>query len=279
MISKPKFYFFFICIFFCAFESRSDSNIYYNLIDSADNYIKKELWQNAESTLISALREEPANFNNAMVFSNLGIVRTNLGRYDEALEAFGLGLNISPGSTVLLNNRAKTLMITEDFLGALEDLNQSLKIDSIQEWPLSMKGMILINSNNLNDAEVTLKSLIRNFPENARAYFGLGLIEEKNGNFKEAVRYYEKSLSIEEDEDIYPFLILLMVQDNLYSEAAEIIRKCIGNYPENPIFYLLRGYLSRLNYRYDEAEADRQLAISKGADPQLVDNYLPKGRR
>lgn len=264
---------------FCALESRSDSNIYYNLIDSADNYIKKELWQNAESTLISVLREEPANFNNAMVFSNLGIVRTNLGRYDEALEAFGLGLNISPGSTVLLNNRAKTLMITEDFLGALEDLNQSLKIDSIQEWPLSMKGMILINSNNLNDAEVTLKSLIRNFPENARAYFGLGLIEEKNGNFKEAVKYYEKSLSIEEDEDIYPFLILLMVQDNLYSEAAEIIRKCIGNYPENPIFYILRGYLSRLNYRYDEAEADRQLAISKGADPQLVENYLPKGRR
>ena len=52
---------------------------YLALVDSADNYIKRERWTDAEQTLLSALRLEPGNFTNSLLLSNLGVVRTNLG--------------------------------------------------------------------------------------------------------------------------------------------------------------------------------------------------------
>ena len=60
-----------------------------------------------------------------------------------------------------------------------------------------------------------------------------------------------------------------------YSDASADIREGIDRYPENPFFYIWRGYLHRLNYRQDEAEADKKIAIAKGADPQFVKFYIP----
>ncbi len=42
------------------------------------------------------------------------------------------------------------------------------------------------------------------------------------------------------------------------------------------MFYLFRGYLHKLNYRNEEAAADKKIALDKGLDPQIVEQYLPR---
>ncbi|MDE6577467.1 MAG: tetratricopeptide repeat protein [Muribaculaceae bacterium] len=256
----------------CAYPSSPD---YIALADSADFYIKREKWAKAEETIIRALRLEPGNFSNSQLFSNLGIVQSNQGRHQEALESFRLGLSIAPRSTTLRNNRARTRMLLSDYVGALEDLNESLKTDSIQEWPLQMRGLIFLQNDNLEAAEKDFLFLIANFPKNEVAMTGLGRIAEKKNRNDDALRYYDEALLISDDAETRSLRILLKIKLEKYSEASADIRKSLEKYPREPIFYVLRGYLHRLNYRNEEADADKKIALEKGADPIIVEQFLP----
>lgn len=255
--------------------SDSSSSQYIVLADSADIYIKREKWNQAERVIIKALRLEPANFSNSLLLSNLGVVQTHQGRYEEALESFRLGLSLSPNSSTLRNNRARTRIITNDIPGALEDLDQSLNNDSLQEWPLQMRGLLRISTSDLDGARHDFLLLSREYPDNELAMSGLGRIAEKEGKPEEALRYYDEALTIKEDPEIHSARILLKIGMERFSDASSEIRKCIEKYPEDPYFYLLRGYLHRLNYRIEEAKADKKIALEKGADPQTVEHFLP----
>lgn len=273
-----RIFFFYACLFL-HFSIHGESLRYIELVDSADYYINREMWEEAEKTIISALRQEPANFSNHLLFSNLGVVRTNLGKDSEALEAFGLGLSLAPNSTVLLNNRSRTYITIGKNKEALEDLNKSLSLDSIQEWPLQMRGLMLLGEGKNEDAKENFLFLHKHFPKNEISYLGLGEISESEGKDDIALNYYKEGLNINENEELYSAYILLKIKQENYSEASEKIRECISKFPQNPIFYVLRGYLHKLNYRYEEAEADKKIAISKGASEELINRYLNLPRR
>lgn len=255
---------------------------YIELADSADNLIKEEKWSVAEECIKSALRLEPANFSNALLLSNLGIVQTNQGKMEEALESFRLGLSISPRSSVIRTNRARTLIHQRRYEEALDDLNATLEIDSIQEWPLQMRGLLLIDSKP-ETARHDFLLLGRKFPQNPIAMTGLAALAERKGDFKEAIKYYTEALYLEESPDTRFSRILARINSDNYTTASEEISEAIARYPDNGDFYLLRGLLNRLQYRYKEAADDKKKALDKGCDRQLADHLLPsesvKGNR
>lgn len=248
---------------------------YEALADSADNYIKRERWNEAESAILSALRLEPANFSNSLLLSNLGVVRTNQGRYEEALEAFDLGISIAPGSSILRTNRARTCLYMSKYEDALNDLNESLKIDSLQEWPLSMRGLLLLEKNDLDGARKDFMQLAKLYPDNDASMTGMAYIAEREGKKEEALRYFNEALKICDAPETHYSSVLLKIDMNKYSEASEELRECIDRYPEDPLFYLYRGYLHRPNYRNEEAKADKKIALDKGIDPQIVEKFIP----
>lgn len=249
---------------------------YLALVDSADNFIRHQRWMEAESTIISALRLEPANYTNSMLFSNLGVVRTEQGKYKDAVEAFNLGLSIAPESKSILNNRARTFMLMNDYDGALTDIDESLRLDSIQEWPLQMRGLIRISRNDTIGAKHDLLLLAKNFYKNDKAFSGLARVAEMEGNNEDAIKYYDEAITINDDPDIRSARILLKIKMEKYSEASKDIRESLEKHPQYPLFFVWRGYLHRLNYRYEEADADKKSAISKGVDPEFVEQFIPK---
>lgn len=248
---------------------------YIALADSADNYMSRELWSDAENSILSALRLEPANFSNSLLLSNLGVARTHLGRYDDALEAYGLGLSIAPKSSVIYTNRARTLLQMGRYSEALTDLDTTLAIDSVQAWPLRMRGLLLLAADDTEGARKDFMTLSRHHPSDAGAMNGLAKIAEKENNYLNALKYYDESLKIEEDPDTRFSIILTKINLEKYSEAGEDIRTAMDKYPQNPDFFLLRGYLHKLNFRNQEADLDKKMALSKGADPKLVEQLLP----
>ncbi len=248
---------------------------YLALVDSADMYMKRERWEAAEQTIVKALRLEPANFTNSLLLSNLGVAQTNQGHYEEALESFRLGLTLSPRSSTLYNNRARTLLYLKRNKEALEDIEESLSMDSIQEWPLQMKGLILLGENRLDEAQSTLNLLCRHYPYNDVGMSALGRISELEGDKEAALKYYDEALRLSDEPETRSWRILLKISMEKYSEASSDIRESIEKYPENPYFYIWRGYLHRLNYRREEALADKKIALSKGADKQFIEQFIP----
>lgn len=258
--------------------AQTGSQRYLELADSADNYIKRERWGDAERILLTALRLEPGNFHNSLLLSNLGVVRTNLGRYEQALEDFGLGLSIAPKSTVLRNNRSRTLLYAGRYDEALADLDSTLELDSVQEWPLQMRGMLRLTKGDTEGAKHDFTLLAAKFHKNSAAMAGLGHVAEAEGRDGDAIRYYDEAIAMNPDPETWFARIMLKIKMDKYSDAAEDIRGALDKYPELPDFYVARGYLHRLNFRNREAMTDKKIALDKGAEPQFVELYLPDTR-
>lgn len=249
---------------------------YLELADSADYFISHENWPRAEKAIMEALRLEPANFSNSLLLANLGLVQANKGEFNKAIESLSLGLNIAPSSTVLLNNRAHTYLMVDSVAAAAVDLDRSLAIDSLQEWTLSTRGFLYLQDRDTEKASKTFEKLKKEFPENPSLFAGLAALAEYQGDSEKALENYQRALSLNEnDEESREALIMLLIKLNDYSSARAQIRQGLDLNPENPMYYLLRGYLHRLNFRNDEALADKKIALSKGLSPSIVSSFLP----
>lgn len=249
---------------------------YLELADSADFFIARQNWDKAEEAIIKALREEPANFSNSLLLANLGLVQTQKGEYNKALESLSMGLNIAPSSTVLLNNRAHTYLLLDNIDNAIKDLDKSLEIDSLQEWSLQTRAYLYLQNENLVKARHMFERLREIFPPNPSVYSGLATIDENEGNIDNAIKNYKKAIELNpEDNETREAYIFLLINSDKYSEARIVLRESIELNPENPMYYLLRGYLHKLNFRLDEAAADKKIAIAKGIPPDYAAKFIP----
>lgn len=266
-------------LIFSGFCVKAESPEYLALVDSADNYMRRERWQDAENVIERAMRLEPGSFSNSMLFSNLGVARTHLKRYDDALEAFRLGLSIAPGSSTLRNNRATTLMYLGKYHAALNDLDESLEIDSLQEWPRRMRGLLRLGINDVEGARADLTKAVVLFPPNGSTLGALARVEMREGHASEALTLFDKAIALDDNPESRLERILLKIAMKRYTEAREDIAESMQKYPDDGDFFVARGYLHLLNYRYEEAEIDKKIALEKGVDAQFVERFIPDTRR
>lgn len=104
-----------------------------------------------------ALKMEPANPHNALLFSNLGTIQRWQHRYEQALDSYTLALNIAPRAIPALMNRAALyLELGKDDLARI-DYSLVLDIESDNQEALLMRAYIYMRQRNYN-----LQSLIMN---------------------------------------------------------------------------------------------------------------------
>ena len=91
-----------ILILFLSFPVALCAQTYQQLSEKAIEYIEMDSLSKAEELLLQALKLEPKNAKNAMLFSNLGLVQRRLGEYDKALESYSFALNFAPLAVPIL---------------------------------------------------------------------------------------------------------------------------------------------------------------------------------
>lgn len=94
-----------IALLFC-FPVALSAQTYQQLSEKAIECIEKDSFHRAEELLLQALKLEPKNAKNALLFSNLGLVQRRLGEYDKALESYSFALNFAPLAVPILLDRA-----------------------------------------------------------------------------------------------------------------------------------------------------------------------------
>ena len=82
---------------------------YQQLSERAIDCIEKDSLPQAEELLLRALKLEPKNAKNALLFSNLGLVQRRLGEFDKALESYSFALNFAPLAVPILLDRAASI--------------------------------------------------------------------------------------------------------------------------------------------------------------------------
>lgn len=249
---------------------------YIEYVDSADYYIKRERWVDAERVTLSALKLMPGNKLNKYLWSNLGDIRCNLEDYKGSLQAFEIALAQDETNPDILTRRAYTYLKTGDRVHALNDINKALESDSILEWPLKMRGLINFGEGKYEMAERDFNSLKNHFPNNPESYKSLGKLYAMRGDNVEAVKLLKKSLELQQDEDSWLYLIMVNIEADNIKEAKEDLFTALKRYPRCGNLYLLRGVIHKLNYENDAALIDKKIATEYGADKELIDRYFPK---
>ncbi len=256
---------------------------YLQLADSAQYFIGKEDWSEAARCTREALRLDPGNVGNVMLFNNLGLASGMEGKIGEAMQCFDIALSRAPKSIPVLTSKAKIQIKASDSEGAMETLNTILSLDSIAEWPLQTRGLLRMRATDYRGAFDDFTLLSKHFPNNSWGPAGLAKCMEMQGYLSEAAGYYSDAISrtLPDDEDRVEFQLGLI--ENLghlgkLSEALETAKDAISEHPHDGRLYLLRGWIKKLLLIYREAEADKKLAIDYGVDSQTIERFFPENR-
>lgn len=130
-----------ILMCFC-FIAPSKAQTYDELIDKAMDAVEQDSLLQAENYFKEALRLEPANMRNSLLFSNLGTIQRRMGKRKEALESYSLALNKTPFSVTMLLNRASLLMEMNDLDRAYTDYCGVLDLDQKNPEALMFRAYI-----------------------------------------------------------------------------------------------------------------------------------------
>lgn len=260
----------------CALSSGAQTltATYIELADSADVYMKNERWGDAERVIVNALRHEPANKSNYMLWSNLGTVRTNMGDYDGALQAFDIGLSSAPNSTMLVSNRARTLIAKGETIQALADLDKALELDSALQWPRKMRGIIRAATGNLQGATEDLETYTGRFGKDAAVAETLGDIALTSDRKEEALSDYKEAYGLGKDETPLLKLLLTALETGRLEEYEEMLNSGISEHPNCGNLYLVRARLKKNRYQTSDMELDLKRAKELGADKNLYDELI-----
>lgn len=129
--------------------------------------------------------------NNIRGYLHRGIAYRNLGKYDKAVKDFDKVISMEPQNALNYINRGLAYYYAKNYDKARADYNHALKndtpYDSSLEKNLANQG-IKINLNPHNAAQ---------------AYYGLGLIDYDEKNYKAALENFNKALKDAENYLIY----------------------------------------------------------------------------
>lgn len=265
----------------CAFAQTASN--YYQLADSAQHYIGREQWNDASRCIREAMRLEPANVGNVMLFANLGLATGMEGKYGEAMQCFDIALARAPKSIPVLSSKAKVQILASDTDGAMETLDNILELDSTAQWPRQTRGLMRLRGHDFRGAFTDFNYLYKKYPDDPWGPGGLAKCMEAQGRPAEAAGYYRDAIQRcrADDDDIVEFQLGLI--ENLghtgqLQEALDTAKDAISTHPHEGRLYLLRGWIKQKLLIYREAEADKKLAIDYGVDSQTIEQFFPTQR-
>lgn len=245
---------------------------YVERMDSADYYIRANAWQDAERCLKDALKIDPANFNNALVLSNLGMVHGYMGHTTQSIDDFTLGLGFSPSNTTLLSNRARAYLSLGDLQKALADLNTILAKDSQHVWARQMRGYISYAQGKEQEALADLEQIDNPEPDVVRV---LALCNQNLGRMQKALELYDKLVTDSPTDESYADRALYFLHVDKIPEAAEDVRSGLKINERSGNLFLIRAYINKVLHQNQNSEIDKKMAREYGADLQLFQMLFP----
>lgn len=163
------------------------SQTYQELSGHAITCTEQDSLEQAKDYIRQALKLEPANPHNALLFSNLGTIYRRQRQYEQALESYTFGLNIAPRAVpILLNRAAIYLELGRDEL-AQADYSLVLDLEKDNEEALLMRAYIYMQRREYKMARADYERLLKLTPESYNARLGLATLEQKEGKYEAAL--------------------------------------------------------------------------------------------
>ncbi|MDU1890484.1 MAG: tetratricopeptide repeat protein [Dysgonomonas sp.] len=263
-----------LILLFCIFCNLS-AQTYEELVTRSMDYIEQKDYVSAEQHLKAAIRKNPGSPNNIMLMVNLGTVQRNLGKLEEALISYNVGLEKYPNAALIRHNRAALYCEMNNYEDALKDYNMLVLDNPDDVEAIYSRGLIYLSQKNLLAAEEDFETIIKTQPESLRAKMGLAQIVKRRGEWKEAEEIYSDLIyKYRNSADLYFNRAECYINLNKYARTDADIKKAMElGFNEFPI-YVLRGQLRLAQYEKRQAKEDFLKAQELGADENVIKDFL-----
>jgi len=131
-----------------------------------------------------------------MAHNNLGLLLSNQGRIEEAMEHYQKAIQINPNYSDALNSLGIALAAKGWFDEAIENFRKTIQIDPNDFKALNNLGIALANKGRFDEAMENYYKAIQINPNYAEAQNNLGTALAAKGRFDEAMEQFRKAIQI-----------------------------------------------------------------------------------
>ncbi|WP_455671560.1 tetratricopeptide repeat protein [Phocaeicola sp.] len=259
-------------VFLCAC-AYMQAQTYDELATRALDAAQKDSLELSEQLFEKALKQEPANLRNSMLFSNLGTVQRRMGKTDKAIESYSLALNIAPYSVTILLNRASLYLEKRMYDKAYIDYCNVIDIDRKNAEALLFRAYIYMQRRSYSEARIDYNTLLQEDAKNKTARLGLALLNQKELRYREALEEFNRMITdYPNDVSLLKARANLEIEMNTPDLALLDLETAAKIAPKDAEIYVMCGeiYLSQKKKR--EAYVAFEKAIELGVPrPELQD--------
>jgi Flp pilus assembly protein TadD len=230
-------------ILFQASSALSQENLDRNLYERAADLARAGNLNEALRELHKAAEHTP---NDPKVHNMLGVVLTELGRLDEANEAYNRALSLAPDFFPARKNRAINGFTRGDFNFAAAEFGALAQLQPNDFVPHLFLGLLALKVSNFPMARKHLLVARRLSPENVRVLLALAKVHFALGERPLALDLAREMRTTSRDNPERFNLGVLLAQFEANTEAAEIFQELWGEKPTYDVGFNLALCLYRL---------------------------------
>lgn len=173
---------------------------YQELSEKAIACIEADSLKQAADYIRQALKKEPANPHNSLLFSNLGTIQRRQHQYEQALDSYTFALNFTPRSIPILLNRATLYMEMGMEKRACTDYSLVLDLDANNTEALLMRAYIYTKQRDYKSARTDYQNLLKAEPTSYNGRLGLATLEHKAGRLSISIQILTQMIDAENVE-------------------------------------------------------------------------------
>lgn len=235
--------------------------------------IEQDSLELAERYLHEALKLDPANPHNALLFSNLGTVQRRQQRYELALESYTMALNMAPRAVSILLNRAALYLELGRNNQACADYSLALDMEPDNREALLMRAYIFQQDRDYKAARADYERLLKSSPSDYNGRLGLATLERKSGRLPEALLLlngmitdigHDESYTDNQRATLYTARAGIEQEQGQTDAALLDLEESIRLDDSQPEAYLMRGQIYLARKKKEAARSDFEKSISLG---------------
>lgn len=250
---------------------------YKQLSEAAMSALENDSLDKAESLFKEAMRLEPANKLNALLFTNLGWIQKQKGELQQAIDSYGYALNIVPNTESILLDRAALYVEMGMTDQARYDYTRVLDNNPNSKEALLMRAYLYTQRREYNLARSDYKHLFALDPNNYNGRLGFITMVQKEGKFREALEVIN-AMIVDYPDDATLYVVRADIeQDMKHTDLALIdLDKAIELAPNDANAYLNRGEIYLQTEKKALAKADFERAASLGVPMAQLRDLLKR---
>ena len=260
-----------------AFAQNDSISTYDGWITASFDALDEDNNQRAEQCLKNAMRLEPANPQNGLLFVNLGTIQRRLGKVHDDEISYTCAISLLDENTVAYSTRASLYAEIEQYQKAIDDYSVVISRNPEDEDALYERALCRLMNNDTIGARLDLETIDKFNRKSAKSRLGMAIVYKAMGENAMAVELYDalikanpKSWSLLRDRaEVYFFSKRL-------GAAMLDIDKSIQMNGRDPLSYFLRAKIRWAKGDREYARRDLNRAIELGLPQSAAADLIEK---